>query len=221
MNAQSADTIDDRHVAYLQVLPFTAIYAGDVVRHYEDDLPPEFETSDFTVCTVGGQGSVLGIADRDMYEKTPGTIVIAGMVSVYCADEKISLQGGRYVLANRLWSSKGNDEHASLQVVGTFVRATGAGKTVAGKWHPEMRIFLCPWVNAITLPVSAPPLTAQLNLQALFSEDAYANFTNALQSLFPDTDPDMMTPVIAVIQQALHAAITAPNGINLETFASA
>jgi len=91
--------------------------------------------------------TVLGVADQDLEPGKRGTIVVAGVVVVN-KHNQAPVQFGCIV------TTAAAVKDMSLQLpIGTLIEDSVEGILRDGAYTSGMRIFLCPWMCALTIPV--------------------------------------------------------------------
>ena len=192
------------HIAYMKVIPIVDVEPGDVI--YYHDMSPHPDMKDTPRVHIEGTRNVVGVSDRHLTGGEIATIVVAGVTTVYCHEDAHFPNPGEYITTNRI-RYRGSTTPVSISPIGTLVRFT-EGKVVAGTYYRGVKIFLCPWLSAVTIPVTG----TQLNLEHLFTPAAYAAFKNKLIAAWElDTGTAdgqlQLERTIATIQEALHTGV--------------
>ena len=162
----SRHVLPPEHIAYMQVFAQTPIKPHSVIY-------PTGELTQEDIPIVSGlvqpdTKCAVGVADSYIEKDERGTIVVAGIVTLYSpkfnltGSENKRLQLGQVVFASDVYSPTANtlpsDSDASsfsgFVPVGTLLAANVPGimNEADGKYLSGARIFLCPWMSAFSIP---------------------------------------------------------------------
>jgi hypothetical protein len=207
INKRYINTMENTHVAYMTVMPAKALHPGTVVRQTGSKSSFVEEASHTPHATDEGAGPILGVADRFMPPNELGTIVIAGITTIYCAEDTSLPTAGQYVTSKHLplrpvvLPIGEEEEPPPLQVIGTVIKSPVEGKVKEGKYLPGVKIFLCPWLNAASLPVkvdvdgAGTTSDTQLNLSEIMTTEGYKLFIKEIKTKWKLNDE--LDPVVA------------------------
>ena len=160
------------HVAYMQVAA-----AADIRAHTVVYPTGELTADGIPVVTATFSPSVkciVGVADAAIKGGTRGTVVVAGIVTLYASvfkrsdgrpghPERDALAFGQVVFAADVAGDSdvvGGDGGAVP--IGTLLATDVPGRIndVDGSYLPGGRLFLCPWMSAFTAPRHPPTAAA-------------------------------------------------------------
>jgi len=156
------------HVAYMQVAA-----AADIRAHTVVYPTGELTADGIPVVTATFSPSVkciVGVADAAIKGGTRGTVVVAGIVTLYASVFKRSdgrpghpgrdaLAFGQVVFAADVaGDSDGAGGDGGAVPIGTLLATDVPGRIndVDGSYLPGGRLFLCPWMSAFTAPRHPP-----------------------------------------------------------------
>jgi len=159
------------HVAYMQVAA-----AADIRAHTVVYPTGELTADGIPVVTATFSPSVkciVGVADAAIKGGTRGTVVVAGIVTLYASvfkrsdgrpghPERDALAFGQVVFAADVaGDSDGDgdgDGDGGAVPIGTLLATDVPGRIndVDGSYLPGGRLFLCPWMSAFTAPRHPP-----------------------------------------------------------------
>jgi hypothetical protein len=128
----------------MQIIAKTALVPGDVVFGGTG----QFEGVATVSATHSDQfPSVLGVADQVVAVDKRSTIVVAGVVAV-------NKYNSTPVTFGAIIATNATVKGMSLQLpVGTLIEDNVEGILQGDTYMPRMRVFLCPWMCAFTLPL--------------------------------------------------------------------
>ncbi len=187
--------VPPEHVAYMQVAA-----AADIRAHTVVYPTGELTADGIPVVTTTFSSSVkciVGVADAAIKGGTRGTVVVAGIVTLYASvfkrggdgrpghPEHDALAFGQVVFA----ADVAGDSDGGAVPIGTLLATDVPGRIndVDGSYLPGGRLFLCPWMSAFTAPRHPPTAAAADSPAAGSSRSVSDDHAEAPWETFYDT----------------------------------
>jgi len=156
------------HVAYMQVIASEGITAHSIV--YPAGTVSEDGIVHATSHITPDSTCMLGVADTAISAGSRGTIIVAGVVTLYGSafTPGASSKFGHVIFADKVLPEPKDEHKAAIIPIGTLLSLDVPGMTDdrSGTYTHGGRVFLCSWMSAFTIPRTRGEGSAETSVAA-------------------------------------------------------